>query len=61
MPDQIDSSKIEQPKNPITGADENNDLDELVEDIMENFGLALQIIEDFSAGKIVPEIDLTED
>ena len=41
--------------------DEQNELDEFAEDIFQNFGLALQIAEDFIAGKILPDMSLTDE
>jgi hypothetical protein len=38
----------------LVGEDDQNELDEFAEDIFQNFGLALQIAEDFIAAKILP-------
>ena len=37
------------------------ELDEIAEDIFSNFGLALQIIEDFREGTLLPDVSLTEE
>jgi hypothetical protein len=37
------------------------ELDEIAEDIFSNFGLALQIIEDFHVGQLMPNTTMTEE
>jgi gamma-glutamylcysteine synthetase len=46
---------------PLAPQEEQMELDEIAEDIFSNFSLALQIIEDFKSGQIVPEVPLTEE
>jgi hypothetical protein len=41
--------------------DDQNELDEFADDIFQNFGLALQIAEDFIAGKILPDQSITDE
>lgn len=61
VPDQIDSSAKQPEANPLVATEDQMELDEIAEDIFSNFGLALQIIQDFQEGNLMPGNSLTEE